>query len=167
MKKINFYISFIICFIVFSACKSTKSSTSSNKKSNRATISGNWRPKFVPEAVVHQNTDNSNVSSNNTINERLNEILDSVAVYNATVSKAAGYRIVVYSGINREDANKTKEKLYKSFPDLDIYTTYKQPSFKVKVGDYFTRLEAQKMYNQLRTKFQNVLVIDDEILIHR
>lgn len=141
-----------------------------SKKSNSTTVSETWRPRFVPEVVANAastSANSSEISASNSINLQINTLLDSIAYYNKFIDKAMGYRVIVYSGINREDANKVKEKIYKRFPDIDVYMTYKQPSFKVKVGDFFTRLEAQKMYNQLRNNFPNVLVIEDEIIIHR
>lgn len=165
--RVYFY-AFLMGVFWIMGCKAGNNTVTS-KKSHNTNVSETWRPRFVPElaANIATSSNSSEVLATNSINVHINNLLDSIAYYNKFIDKAIGYRVIVYSGINREEANKVKEKIYKRFPDIDVYTTYKQPSFKVKVGDFFTRLEAQKMYNQLRNNFPNVLVIEDEIIIHR
>ncbi|SFC49723.1 Sporulation related domain-containing protein [Flexibacter flexilis DSM 6793] len=165
--RVYFYV-FLMGLFLIVGCKAGNN-TVTNKKNTNTSVSSTWRPRFVPETAANASASSSasEIPATNSINLQINTLLDSIAYYNKFIDKAMGYRVIVYSGINREDANKVKEKIYKRFPDIDVYTTYKQPSFKVKVGDFFTRLEAQKMYNQLRNNFPNVLVIEDEIIIHR
>lgn len=157
----------------FCACKSSKNTTQSgnSRKDVLRYDVADVRPKFVPEPTnVAQNTApelSTEMGAKHSITEKINGLIDTIAQYNGQVRKLSGYRIIIYAGINREEANKAKEKVYKKFSDADVYTSYQQPTFKVKVGDFFTRLEAQKMYNQLRSIFPNVVVVEDEILIHR
>jgi len=76
-----------------------------------------------------------------------------------------GYRVQIYSGSNRVDANKVKSDFLETYLGQKIYFDYKQPYYKVRVGDYRTKLEAQKMYQLLLLdiRFKGVLIVPDDI----
>ena len=76
-----------------------------------------------------------------------------------------GYRVQIYSGSNRIDANKIKSDFLETYLGEKIYFDYKQPYYKVRVGDYRTKLEAQKMYQMLLLdiRFKGVLIVPDDI----
>jgi hypothetical protein len=76
-----------------------------------------------------------------------------------------GYRVQIYSGSNRVDANKIKSDFLETYMGEKIYFDYKQPYYKVRVGDYRTKVEAQKMYQLLLldARFKGVLIVPDDI----
>jgi hypothetical protein len=76
-----------------------------------------------------------------------------------------GYRVQIYSGSNRIDANKVKSDFLETYLGEKIYFEYKQPYYKVRVGNYRTKLEAQKMYQilLLDLRFKGVLIVPDDI----
>jgi hypothetical protein len=76
-----------------------------------------------------------------------------------------GYRVQIYSGSNRIDANKVKSDFLETYFGEKIYFDYQQPYYKVRVGDYRTKLEAQKMYQLLLSdiRFKGVLIVPDDI----
>ena len=76
-----------------------------------------------------------------------------------------GFRVQIYSGSNRIDANKVKSDFLETYMGEKIYFDYKQPYYKVRVGDYRTKLEAQKMYQLLLldNRFKGVLIVPDDI----
>jgi hypothetical protein len=76
-----------------------------------------------------------------------------------------GYRVQIYSGSNRIDANKIKSDFLETYMGEKIYFEYKQPYYKVRVGDYRTKVEAQKMYQMLLLdiRFKGVLIVPDDI----
>jgi hypothetical protein len=76
-----------------------------------------------------------------------------------------GYRVQIYSGSNRIDANKVKSDFLETYLGEKMYFDYKQPYYKVHIGDYRTKLEAQKMYQLLLldTRFKGVLIVPEDI----
>ena len=91
--------------------------------------------------------------------------LDSVKKANQNIKFAKGYRIQVYSGPDRAVATKAKETVYRQLEDQEVYLTYKQPDFKVHVGNYLNRLEATQYQNKLGKYFTNTLLIPEEVLL--
>ena len=56
-----------------------------------------------------------------------------------------GFRIQVISTSKRDDAFKVKADLTSQFPDQKIYVVFQSPSFKVRIGNFLKREEADKL----------------------
>jgi hypothetical protein len=76
----------------------------------------------------------------------------------------SGFTLLVYSGVDRNEAFRTKETLSSSFPALNPEIQYQQPRYLVKVGSYGFKIEAQPAYYQLKTQFPAARIIQDRFL---
>ena len=74
-----------------------------------------------------------------------------------------GYRILIYSGAQRQSAYDAQSKFQSRFPDERTYISYREPNFKVKVGDFRTRLEAEKMVHDLKPWFSGLFIVSEKI----
>lgn len=75
-----------------------------------------------------------------------------------------GYKVLVYSGLDRDLAFKTQEKISMLFPDVKPAIQYEQPRYLVKVGKYAYKVEALKTYHLIKTEFPSARIIQDRIL---
>lgn len=75
----------------------------------------------------------------------------------------SGYRIQIYFGAHRKKANKIKGKFLEEYPGIPAYLVYQQPYFKIRVGNFHNKLEAQKLYYELVPKFKSVLIVPDKV----
>jgi len=99
---------------------------------------------------------------------RLKLISDSITATNRLIKFTSGYRILVYSGTDRDEANRAKGNLYQLLPNADLYVIYKQPDYRVKMGDYADRLEAYRVLKlDVARAYPNAIVIQDNIYIKR
>ncbi|QJD97062.1 SPOR domain-containing protein [Mucilaginibacter robiniae] len=76
---------------------------------------------------------------------------------------AYGYRIQFFSGSSRKDAFNAQNKFQQEHPDIRTYISYREPNFKVKAGDFRTRLEAVKLMQSMQGKFISLFVISEKI----
>lgn len=77
-----------------------------------------------------------------------------------------GYRIQIFfdSGLNSSDrARQAKDDFLFLFPDIPAYVSWKAPNYRVRVGDYKTRLDAEKDLQLIIINYPNAWVIKDEI----
>ncbi len=74
-----------------------------------------------------------------------------------------GYRIQVFFGSDRTDANKVKAEFSEKYPDVDVYVVYESPNFKVRVGNYRNKIEAQKLLHDLKQKYDGAFIVPDKI----
>ena len=92
-------------------------------------------------------------------------LLNRISDANTPKSTLKGFRIQIYSGSSRVDANKVRADFLDTYTGEKIYFDYKQPYYKVRIGDYRNKIEAQKLYQALLldTRFSGVLIVPDEI----
>lgn len=74
-----------------------------------------------------------------------------------------GYRVQIFFGSNRQAAYNAQEKFHEEYPELRTYITYTEPNFKVQAGDFRTRLEAEKLRNELTQMFTSMFIISGKI----
>jgi hypothetical protein len=100
---------------------------------------------------------------------RLDVLLKKQGDINAAIKKAnartaRGFRVLVINTNKRDEAIAAKTKLYTNFPELKAYLVYQSPYFRLKVGNFKTREEAQQYQKSLGYYFpKGVFVIPDTI----
>ena len=57
---------------------------------------------------------------------------------------AQGYRILAYVGMERDQVMAIRRAVISRYPDETDYITFKQPTYRLLIGDYLTRLEAEQ-----------------------
>jgi len=171
MSKIK-YFSLVMIFPFFLACSPRTVGTKTKAGTHNEDLS-KYRPStaveeasedVVPEQVIDHKT--VNVTPVNDITYKLNNVLDSLQLKSGDRT-VQGYTIQVYSGSSRDAANEAKAVVYKLFPESRPETTYIQPNYKVKVGKFSSRMEAQKFYAKLKSDFPGAMVIPEKIVLAR
>lgn len=75
-----------------------------------------------------------------------------------------GFRIQVISTSNRDEAIKTKTDLLTNFPDQKSYLVFQSPSFKVRIGNFLKREDAENFRKQLVDLYpQGGYIVEDAI----
>jgi len=76
---------------------------------------------------------------------------------------SSGFRLQIYFGSSRQAAYDAQSKFTNEFPEIPTYVSYVEPNFKVQVGDFRTRLEAQKLQSELNGMFSSFFIIPTKI----
>ncbi|MFC5284518.1 SPOR domain-containing protein [Pedobacter alpinus] len=74
-----------------------------------------------------------------------------------------GYRVQVFFGNDRKEAYNEQSRFNSLYPELATYISYTQPNYRVKVGDFRTKAEAQKLLNELRPQFPTLFIFNERI----
>lgn len=94
---------------------------------------------------------------------KLFELMEKYREYEMTREFTEGYRIqITYTNI-REDIYKAKGEMYKEFPALASYVEYEEPSYKLRLGDFKTRLEASYYLRQITPTHPGAFIVKDKI----
>jgi len=129
------------------------------------------RPKFEEQTEVKIEKDTAKekvpvvVTPTKTVNTKVDAVLDSLDLFNLMRKYIDGYTIQIYSGQKKEEAMNTKKKMQEEVPELYANLQYQQPKFRVTVGKYFSKLEAQKDLLMLRRKFVAAILVPEKIPI--
>lgn len=163
--------------ILISGCskKSVVSSSGSEYKEDLSAV----RPRYeyVEPAVVSKAETSKPAKSNTTpktdvdkplyINKKLDSVLDTLAKQNKSIRYINGFRIQIYVGNVRQEADGAKSYIYQSFPDLNPYVSYSQPTYRVKVGDFMYRSDAEQYLDLIREQYSSAVILADRVDIKR
>ena len=83
---------------------------------------------------------------------------------NSMVKTIPGYRVQIasFSGINSKvSAFNLRDRFMLDYPAVQAYIVFDEPNFKVKVGDFRTRLEAYAFLQQIKETYKGYLIKDN------
>lgn len=84
--------------------------------------------------------------------------------FNEQLRTIPGFRIQIasLSGSNsKSNAFNLKEQVSNAYPEQQVYVIYDEPNFRVKVGDFRTRLEAYAFLQELKAMHPGTIVKDN------
>ena len=156
----------ILIFTIFFSCKI---------QSNNSSINDNQKGYFEDLSYTRdtkQNISQSNfiLSNNNntkvpTIINELDSVLNIIKYENTKNDYIEGFTIQLYLGDNRILAEETEIKLNKLDSLTERTTIFTQPNYRVKVGKYYNRFNANRDYNKFKKTFPNAIIIPEKIKI--
>ncbi len=74
-----------------------------------------------------------------------------------------GYRIQIFNTTDKNEALTAKSNFYNKFPHIRCYTSYVQPYYKVKVGDYQDEQEARADLKSISRAYPSSFLVFDII----
>lgn len=149
---------------VLLGCKSIRSSSDSGSTAfatYQEDLSGSLPeyPDFTTRSV--ESSASAATSSIQSVDGQLDEVQRRLTEKNKAEPYFSGYTVLVFSGIDRNQAFKTQDDLKLYFPDLTPEMQYQQPRYLVKIGKYTYKIEAQKAFSQIKGQFPTARIIQD------
>jgi hypothetical protein len=96
--------------------------------------------------------------------KKVNElILKHVLINEAKKGKMKGYRVQIHFGAEKAKALDTKSKFTAAYKEIPAYLDYQQPYFKIRVGNFRTKLEAYKLLQDILPDFPGAFIVQDDI----
>lgn len=90
--------------------------------------------------------------------EKFSSLLNEKAKINANLATIDSYKIQIFYG-NSLDANKKLIEFKKDFSNINGTIIYSNPTYKVYVGNYKSRLHAEKALLEIKEKYPTALLI--------
>ena len=78
-----------------------------------------------------------------------------------------GFRIQLFFDSERDAINDARARFISKFPRIDTYTTYNAPNFFLRVGDFRTRMEAEKVKEELNDLFPTSFIVEEKVNLPR
>ena len=114
--------------------------------------------------------DNEEIIANGQIkihqDSRIDTIIKKHIEYNRHQNGIEGYRVQVFFDAGNNSLNRATnvaEQFQLLFPGDTAYISFSEPYYKVRVGDFRTRLDAVGYLQQIITDYPNAFVIRDKI----
>ena len=171
MSKRFTILSLAVLILFASSCSTVK--TGKTKTSAQKSTYSEDLTSYRPELVVNEEQPTDTVSMQTFADSayidqtaRLNIVLDTAATYaRSTITYIDGFTIQVYGGDDRALAKDFRLNLIRNFPSTEPRMVFEQPNYKVRVGQYYTRLEAQHLFAQIKEVFPKAILIPARIYI--
>lgn len=80
---------------------------------------------------------------------------------------AEGYRVQIFAGADRANTFQEQAKFKERYPALNTYISYAQPNYKIRVGDFRTRIEAEKFMNEIQNLYPSRFIFRERINLSR
>lgn len=92
----------------------------------------------------------------------LNEFSSTVQTGQSGV-KMQGYRLQIYYDQEKNTINQKKADYLARYKGQPAYLNYKAPNFRLRVGDFRTRMQAEKYMFEIRVDWPDAIVVEDDI----
>lgn len=78
--------------------------------------------------------------------------------------KKKGYRVQIYFGADKAKAKEMKARFLARFADeARAYEIYEVPNFKIRVGNFRTRMEAYRFLKKIKDEFPTAFIVESEV----
>ena len=94
---------------------------------------------------------------------KINELMDSYKNYSKKNDLTDGYRLQISFSNDRQEVYNNKARLYKDFPDEKAYVEYEQPYYKLRIGDFASRLDAYERLTEVIKRYPGAFVVKDKV----
>lgn len=84
----------------------------------------------------------------------------------ANDSTIDGFRVQIFMETGNDavrHADSIREVFSQKYPEIPIYLIFGQPYYRLRIGDFRTRLEAENQYQQIKKEYANSFVTADRI----
>lgn len=89
---------------------------------------------------------------------KFEQLLNEKRKINTSLTVNDSYKIQIYTG-GSENAKKTLNEFKQEFKDIDATIVFNTPNYKVWVGSFKTRIEAERNLANIKDRYKNVLLI--------
>jgi cell division protein FtsN len=89
---------------------------------------------------------------------KFEQLLKEKQKINASIAINNSYKIQIFYG-NGSEAEKKRAEFVKNYKDIEATIVYANPTFKVYVGSYKSRLHAEKALTRIKEKYPTALLI--------
>ena len=78
-----------------------------------------------------------------------------------------GYRLQICFDSNKDIVDRARDKFLKIYPLTDTYITFENPHFNLKVGDFRSRIDAEKIKRNIFGEFVICLIHEELVNLPR
>ncbi|WP_169677701.1 SPOR domain-containing protein [Marinigracilibium pacificum] len=171
MEKI-LRIAVLFSLVLFFQCAGTSKATSGSGSGVKVSDDlSQTRPSYevtMPSDTIttpHTVSVDPNKEVSNDVTAEVNSTLESITDETKKSEYINGFTVQVYSGRDREKANKMKGDVYNSVKGYTPKVIFDEPNFKVLVGEFYEKLEAHELEAQLKKSIPTAIIVPHRIKI--
>ena len=97
---------------------------------------------------------------------RIDSLVQIHISYNQAQDGIPGFRVQIFfdsGNFSHQNAMKVIEKFHKRYDEIPAYISWKAPNYRVRVGDFRSRLEAEGFLAKIKYRYPSAFVIPSKI----
>ena len=97
---------------------------------------------------------------------RVDTLMEKYIMVNEFDLDIKGFRIEIFFDSGNQSKNKAidaKSEFVNRFPEVPSYLTFQPPNYKVRVGDFRTKMDADKFLKHIETRYPSAFIVEDKI----
>ncbi len=91
--------------------------------------------------------------------EKITSLMETIADTDIPLD---GFRIQLSFG-RKEEVNNIRVEFLQKYPESRAYVSWLQPNFRLRVGDFRTRLQAERFKNEIQEDYPGCYIVRDNI----
>lgn len=98
--------------------------------------------------------------------DRIDLLIDKHKYYNRHQPVLEGWRVQIFfdAGANsKRKASEVQNRFTSQYPDTEAYLSFKEPYYRVRVGDFRTRIEAEGFLQKIKGEYPNGFAVSEMI----
>lgn len=100
---------------------------------------------------------------------KVSELVKKHIEFNERLRTVPGYRVQIaaLSGPNsRNQAFELKGRFKEMYPDVEVYIVFSEPNFRIKVGDFTSKLDAYVFMQKIKDVYPGTIVRENVYPVH-
>lgn len=93
------------------------------------------------------------------VNVEQDSDIDRLLEYKKDIKTSKVYRIQVYQSVDPDKAQREKSNFLNSYGQWPVEVIWNTPNYKVWVGNFSTRLEAERAAAKIKKKYMNAIIL--------
>jgi hypothetical protein len=97
---------------------------------------------------------------------RVDQLVEKHIRINQSLKTFEGFRIQLFSDSGNNSKNRAQalqEELMQNFPGIGVYLSFKSPNYRIRLGNFRSRLDAQRFLNDIAVEYPNAFIVNDMI----
>ncbi|MFU8842457.1 MAG: SPOR domain-containing protein [Bacteroidales bacterium] len=97
---------------------------------------------------------------------RVDSLMKKFIEVNAAYPQLKGWRVEIFfesGNFSKRLAMEARAAFIEKYTDIPSYVIFQQPYYKVRVGDFHSKMEAEKLLRAIERDYPNAFVVFDEI----
>jgi hypothetical protein len=97
---------------------------------------------------------------------RVDTLIEKYILVNEFDPDIDGYRIEIFFESGNQSKNmaiEAKSEFVNKFPEVPSYLLFQPPNYKVRVGDFRTKMEADKFLREIKPYYPSAFIVNDKI----
>tara|TARA_A100001035_G_scaffold102014_1_gene79854 strand:- start:4060 stop:4452 length:393 start_codon:yes stop_codon:yes gene_type:complete len=112
---------------------------------------------FSKSLLAQKNFDKSNFI----FEKKTDSLIYKYKNINSSKNGINAYRIQIHFASKKSEINKMKLKFIEQYDEIPIYLSYTSPYYKLRVGNFRTKYEAEKMKNKFVSSFPGSYIVKE------